>query len=345
MKVKDRKENLGEFNLEELRVFLEKNGYPRFYANQIFGWVYKKRVKDFDLMTDISKEGRRFLKNNFYFPSLELIKREVSWDGTEKFLFRLEDNSKIETVLIPEGKRITLCVSTQVGCKFKCRFCVSGLSGFKRNLKASEIISQFLEVERISKYRITNIVFMGIGEPLDNFENLIKSIEIITTPCGIYFGKRRICISTIGITPMIRKLKELKIGIKLSISLHSADEKIRTFLMPGTKKFPLKELMKTIRDFSKGERFPVTFEYLMIKDINSQKDDALKLSKLLKGINCKINLISYNPSPYFKWQTPSQEDIEVFKRILRKAGIFFTVRRPRGQDIKAACGQLRAEFV
>ena len=336
-------EDIKSYTLKELEDLLREKAYPKFYAHQIFNWIYKKRVESFDLMTNLSKGAREFLKNNFYFSHLKLIERETSEDGTEKFLFELDDGHRVETVLIPEGKRVTLCVSTQVGCKFKCRFCVSGISGFKRNLRTSEIISQYLEVaKRIG--RITNIVFMGIGEPLDNFDNVVKSIEILKEPHGIYFGRRRICISTLGIIPKIEKLRELNLGVKLSISLHSPDSKVRTFLMPATKKYPLQELMKAVKAFAKYERYPITFEYIMIRNLNTKKEDALKLVKLVKGINCKINLIPYNPSPYFEWEAPSIQEIEVFKNILKKCKIFFTLRKPRGEDIKAACGQLKATF-
>jgi 23S rRNA (adenine2503-C2)-methyltransferase len=339
------KQDIKDLSLEDLTHFLKHKGYPSFYAQQIFGWIYKKGIEDFNSMTDISKEARLNLCKNFYFSKLSLIKRETSQDRTEKFLFKLSDGSKIETVLIPEGKRLTLCISTQVGCKFRCKFCVSGLGGFRRNLTVSEIVNQYLELIPIIKPRkITNIVFMGIGEPLDNFDNVVKSIRILREPQGVYFGKRRICVSTVGIPSMIRKLADLNLGIKLSVSLHSADQATRAKLVPAQKKFPLTGLIKAIRVFSRKEKFPVTLEYVMIRGVNISREDALKLARLAKSINCKVNLIPYNPSSYFKWASPLQREIEEFKGILKRYHILFTLRRSRGQDIQASCGLLRGRF-
>ncbi|MCD6539649.1 MAG: 23S rRNA (adenine(2503)-C(2))-methyltransferase RlmN [Candidatus Omnitrophica bacterium] len=331
---------------EDLEKILFKEGFPKFSPIQVFTWIYRKRVEDFSKMTDLSKKLRKYLSENFYFSRLELKERKISLDTTEKFLFKLKDNSLIETVLIPEGKRNTLCISTQVGCKYKCKFCVSGLRGFKRNLEAPEIINQFLEVEDlISPEKITNIVFMGIGEPLDNFENLIRAIKIFMDNKGIYLGKRKICISTVGITPKIKKLIELSLGVKLSLSLHSAISEKRTKIIPVDKKYPLSEVLTALGEFVKKEKFPVTFEYILIKGFNSSREDAQELVNLSKKIKCKINLIPYNPSPYFDWQPPSEQEVGDFKKILKKEGVFFTLRRPRGKDIEAACGQLRARFL
>jgi 23S rRNA (adenine2503-C2)-methyltransferase len=337
--------DIKDYSLEELKTFIVKNNFPRFYAQQIFSWLYKKRVENFDLMTDISKKGREFLKSNFYFSQLKLLKRKTSCDGTEKFLFGLEDNNCIETVVIPEKERNTLCISTQVGCKFSCKFCLSGKDGFKRNLETSEIVNQFLMVsDTISPSKITNIVFMGIGEPLDNFYATVKAIEIFTQPEGIYFGRRRICISTCGLVPQIKKLKDLNLGVKLSISLHSADDKIRNRIMPINKKYPLKDLIKVVKEVAKKERFPITFEYILIKGINIDKNSAEQLAKLLKGINCKINLIPFNEINS-EFQSPTNKEINEFKNELKKRGIFFTLRKSRGKDIEAACGQLRFSFL
>lgn len=338
-------EDIKDFGLEELKESLLNKGYPRFLARQVFSWIYGKRIEDFSLMTDISRKARKFLENNFYISGLKLLEKETSIDGTEKFLFRLRDNSTIETVLIPEGKRNTLCISTQVGCRFRCAFCVSGINGFKRNLKSSEITGQYLEVSRFKKTKpVTNIVFMGIGEPLDNFDNLVKSIGILTDPSGISLGKKRICISTVGIIPELKELIALNLGVKLSVSLHSADAFKREKLMPIAKKYPLDELIKVVKDFCRKIKVPLTFEYILIGKVNSSRQDALKLAKLTKNINCKVNIIPYNPSSYFKWLKPSSEEIEGFSDVLRKYNLLFTLRKPKGWDINAACGQLRAKF-
>ncbi len=332
------------YSLGSLRSELVKEGFPSFASRQVFNWIYKKRVENFSLMTDLSIKLRGFLKDNFYFSRLTLHKREYARDGTQKFLFYLDDGNEIETVVIPEGRRMTLCVSTQVGCKFRCRFCVSGKDGFVRNLSVSEIINQYLQVEElISPQRITNIVFMGIGEPLDNLKNLLESIRILIEPAGIYFGRRRICVSTCGIVPGIEELMKEDFGVKLSISLHSADDKKRTYLMPVNKKYPLPSVLKVAGNYARKYRFPVTFEYILISGLNSSSDDASQLVRILKRIKkCKVNIIPYNPSKYFKWQAPDEEEISRFREVLKRGEIFFTFRRPRGDDISAACGQLRA---
>ncbi|UCG34789.1 MAG: 23S rRNA (adenine(2503)-C(2))-methyltransferase RlmN [Candidatus Omnitrophota bacterium] len=338
------KQDLKNFTQEQLREIFKTGGFAHYRAKQIFAWIYKRRVEDFESMTDLSKDAREFLKKNFFVSQLELQNKETSRDGTEKFLFGLDDGSAIETVLIPEGTRHTLCISSQVGCKFKCTFCMSGQGGLKRNLEVSEIINQYLYVvDLISPKEITNIVFMGVGEPLDNFENVLKAIKILMNSSGVSFVKRRICISTCGLIPEIKKLIELNLGVKLSISLHSADEDIRSKIMPVNKKYPLGELLPTLKAFSKKERYPVTFEYVLIKDLNTSKGDAIKLAKLLSGVRSKLNLIIYNAS-FLKYRPPPKEQIDIFTAELKKRGVFFTLRKSKGQDISAACGQLRAHW-
>ncbi len=338
-------QDLKKYTLGELQNLLEESGCPRFLAQQIFGWVYKRGVKNFDSMTNISKAMKEFLKKSFYLSQISFIKKEKSSDRTEKFLFKLKDNLAIETVLIPEGKRNTLCVSTQVGCRFRCLFCASGEKGFKRNLTAAEIVNQYLSVSALkAPGKVTNIVFMGIGEPLDNFENTIKSVNILIDSRGINFSKRRISLSTCGLYPEIKKLAKLKLGIKLSISLHSADNLIRDKLMPLNKKYPIEVLIPAIREFSKTSKVPVTFEYVLIQGINDSRDDAKKLAKLLNRVNAKANLIPYN-GVSSEFRAPPQETVDIFSQELKKRSAFFTLRKSRGQDINAACGQLRAEYL
>jgi len=324
----------------ELKNLLEKENHPGFCAQQIFGWLYKKRVKDFNSMANLSREMKGFLKENFYLSQLTLLKKEKSYDATEKFLFKLKDGLAIETVLIPQGQKNTLCVSTQAGCKFRCTFCASGKKGFKRNLTPSEIINQYLNVSGLtSANKVANIVFMGIGEPLDNFENTIKSINILTDSAGINLPKRRISISTCGLVPEIEKLARLNLGIKLSISLHSADDKVRSKLMTVNKQYPLKELIPAVRRFSRVVKYPVSFEYILIGDINTKKSDAEKLANLLKTVKGKVNLIPYN-GIFHKFKPPAEQVIKSFKGELKKRGVLFTSRKARGRDINAACGQL-----
>jgi 23S rRNA (adenine2503-C2)-methyltransferase len=339
------KQDIKNYTLVQLEQVLKENTLPCYSARQVFNWIYKNRVEDFSQMTNLSQQSKRFLNNNFYFSTLKSLKKQLSSDGTQKFLFRLKDRLHIETVFIPQGKRATLCVSTQVGCRFNCLFCMSGKGGFKRNLTVAEIINQYLTVaDYVAPHRITNIVFMGIGEPLDNFDNTVKAIQILTEPYGLHFGKSKICISTSGIIPRIKDLVNLKLGIKLSVSLHSADDSVRTKLMPINRKYPLKDLIKVLKQFSRSHRYPVMFEYVLIKGINTSRQDALKLAKLLRGMSCKLNLIPYNSSS-LSHKAPSDREIEEFKQELKTRGIFFTFRRSRGQDIQAACGQLRSQVV
>ncbi|MCF7908321.1 MAG: 23S rRNA (adenine(2503)-C(2))-methyltransferase RlmN [Candidatus Omnitrophica bacterium] len=330
------------YTLKDLKELLQKQGFSNFSAQQVFDWIYRKNVESFDSMSNLSKEIRGFLKENFCFSKVKLSKQEVSVDGTKKFLFTLEDESSIETVVIPKKDRNTLCLSTQVGCKFNCSFCLSGQSGFKRNLKVSEIINQYLEAGKlIAPESITNIVFMGIGEPLDNFVNLIKSIQVLTETKGINFSKRRISISTCGLIPEIEKLIDLKLGVKLSISLHSVDSKKRTKLMPINRRYPLEELIKAARSFSRKEKHLITFEYALLRGYNTSKQDAQALARILRGMRYKVNLISLNCLDA-GYKSPDQAELDSFRKELKRAGVFFTLRESRGSDINAACGQLRA---
>lgn len=351
-------EDIKNYTLEELEKYIKNKGYPHFYAEQVFIWIYKKRVEDFNSMTDISKEGRKILKDNFYFSHLKLLDKKTSLDGTEKFLFCLEDNSKIESVLIPEDKRNTICLSTQVGCKFGCKFCVSGKDFFKRNLSVSEIISQYLAIADFN-HKTTNIVFMGIGEPLDNFTNLMKSIEIFTDSSGINLSSRRICVSTCGLIPEIKLLADSLFNVRLSISLHSADNDIRSKLMPAaSKKYPLEDLVDVVKYYYRKKNNFITFEYVLM-NINSKREDALKLAKFLGRLNIryKLNIIPYNLSVAIPLRDSiafgleplveglvSAKDAKSFLDTLKSKNIFFTLRKSRGRDIEAACGQLKVKF-
>ncbi|UCD15818.1 MAG: 23S rRNA (adenine(2503)-C(2))-methyltransferase RlmN [Candidatus Omnitrophota bacterium] len=337
------KKDIKNFVFQELREYLLRRGFLSRCADQIFNWVYKRRLEDFRLMTNISKRDRAALEKEFYFSALKLLKKEVSHDGTKKFLFGLADGYSIETVLIPEGRRFTLCISTQVGCKFRCEFCLSGRPGFRRNLTICEIINQYLGVlDLIRPKKITNVVFMGIGEPLDNFSNTIGAIKIFLHRQAIHLGKRKICISTCGLPPRIEELNRLNLGVRLSVSLHSADDGIRSKIMPVNKKYPLTELLGAVRSFSKQQLLPVTLEYVLLKGLNTGPSAAVKLKKRLAGINYKLNIIPYNRVSSV-YQPPSQEEVSRFISELKKRKVFFTLRKPRGQDINAACGQLRAQ--
>ncbi|MCX7661616.1 MAG: 23S rRNA (adenine(2503)-C(2))-methyltransferase RlmN [Candidatus Omnitrophica bacterium] len=336
-------QDIKDLNLEELRCILKRRGFSCFHALQIFHWIYKKNIKDFFSMTNLSLDLRRFLNENFYIRVLELKDFRKSLDGTEKSLFQLKDKNFIETVGIPTKRRFTVCVSSQVGCKFKCKFCASGLLGFKRNLNPGEIIEQVLLTRE--KYHLTNIVFMGIGEPLDNYENVLRAIRIINAKEALNFGARRITLSTCGIIPGIRRLMKESLQIELSVSLHSPEDKIRTYLMPINKLYPLKELISVCKEYIQKTNRQITFEYVLIKGINSDLQSAEKLSRILKKLRlCKVNLIPVNPVKEYSILPPNKLEILYFRDLLLKNKIFATLRKPRGEDIEASCGQLRLRY-
>lgn len=332
-------QDIRELSLKELSIALAEWRSPGYRAEQIFSWLYQKGVNSFDEMTNISRELRRQLSQRFTLTATRPVKEVGSPDGTRKFLIELVDHSLIESVLIPTPKRVTSCISAQVGCRFRCRFCASGLTGFKRNLKSGEIINQVILLQKAKP--LNNIVIMGVGEPLDNYANVLKAISIINSPQGLGVGARRITISTCGLIPGINRLAQEGLQIRLSVSLHAADDKIRTKLMPVNKQYPLRDLIKACRDYTKTTNRLVTFEYLLIKDINAGLNDARQLTRLLKGLNCKVNLIPYNPISEFSFDAPKGKEVLSFCDILVTAGIKATIRAPRGQDIQAACGQLR----
>lgn len=298
-------------------------------------------------MSDLPLGLRQQLKDNFYISGLKLIEKLQSRDGTEKFLLELKDKNLIECVSIPHERRVTGCVSSQVGCKFACRFCASGLSGFKRNLTTGEILDEVLYLKNNSaKRELTHIVFMGTGEPLDNYDNVLEAIRIINSKEAINIGARRITISTCGIIPSIKKLAAENLQIELSISLHAADDKTRSLLVPMNKKYPLKDLVNACAEYIRKTNRQVTFEYVLIKGVNSGLPDARKLSTILKGLKlAKVNLIPANSVKELNIEPPNKLEILFFKDYLLKRGLNVTLRKSRGQDIDAACGQLKLKYV
>lgn len=333
--------NILELTLSELEEVITNRKQPRFSAGQIFDWIYKKGAIDFRQMSNLSTDLRSRLTVEFSIFDIEEAKHLISADATEKFLFRLKDANFIEAVIIPTQNRVTGCVSTQVGCKFACKFCASGLLGFKRNLSVSEIVQQVLYLEKKSVIGLNNLVFMGIGEPLDNYDNVLKAIRILNAAWGLRLGARKITISTSGIIPGIKRLMEEKLQIELSISLHAADDKTRNTIMPANKKYPLSDLMTALKEYIRKTNRQVTFEYVLIEGLNSDLQHARSLVKLLKGLNCKINLIPCNHVKELNLNPPGKLAILMFKDLLVKAGINTTFRVTRGRDIEAACGQLR----
>jgi 23S rRNA (adenine2503-C2)-methyltransferase len=331
-------------NLENLQEVLRDWKEDSFRARQILEWVYKKGVLDFTQMSNLPAGLRGRLKDSFYITSLKLKEKIRSVDFTEKLLFELNDGNLIETVIIPAKSRVSGCLSTQAGCKFACRFCASGLSGFKRDLSAAEIVEQVLYLKQGSAGKLTHLVFMGTGEPLDNYDNLMKAVRVINSPDGLNIGARRITISTVGIIPGIARLAKEGLQFELSVSLHASDDRTRSSLMPVNKKYPLKDLIATCRDYIQRTNRQLTFEYILIKGVNTKAEDALNLNKLLSGLNCKINLILANPVKEYAIEPPEKLGILLFKDALIKRGMKVTLRRSRGQDIQAACGQLRLKY-
>lgn len=337
-----KKPDIGDRSFEELTVYVKSLGEAPFRASQIFEWIYQKQALNFDQMTNLSSALKDQLKKDFDFSGQTVLKKDVSADGTTKILFELHDKEKIETVLIPTPRRATACISTQVGCKFGCRFCASGIGGWKRNLDCAEILGQVLTMKRIAQKKpLSHIVFMGVGEPLDNYDNLIKAIRIINSSKGINIAARRITISTCGLIPKIEKLAGEGMQIELAVSLHGSSNESRNVLMPINKKFPVGDLIAACRKYNKATKRQITFEYILIKDVTCTDEAAGELGRLLKGLLCKINLIPYNPIDEFGHEPPSRNKMFIFKSNLARYGIHATIRTPRGKDIAGACGQLR----
>ncbi|MFA4888048.1 MAG: 23S rRNA (adenine(2503)-C(2))-methyltransferase RlmN [Candidatus Omnitrophota bacterium] len=334
------KEDIKNLSLPELESYLTRIKQPRFHAHQIFSWVYQKKVEDFTLMSNLPQDLRQRLKEEFSCCGLKIIEKHTSRDGTEKFLFALKDNNTIEAVRIPAAKRITGCISSQAGCKFGCMFCASASSGFKRNLACAEMLDELMRLGAL-----THVVFMGTGEPLDNYDNVLRAVRMINAPEGFNIGARRITISTCGIIPGIERLAEENLQIELSISLHAADEFTRSRLVPINKKYPLNKLLSCCREYIRKTNRQVTFEYILIKGVNADLQHAGNLAKLLKPLKlCKVNLIPANAVVELKIAPPPEKEIRAFTGCLLKAGVNATLRKPRGQDIQAACGQLRHNY-
>ncbi len=340
------KRDIKGLSYNELDKVIIKEGFPSYRAKQIYDWLYLKKVNTFRQMSNLPLDLIHYLESTFNFASLGCIKQNRSKDGTTKYLFQLSDKYLIESVLIRGKRRNTVCLSSQVGCLWHCLFCVSGKKGFQRNLKAEEIVEQLISVQRTSGEQINNIVYMGMGEPFNNFEQLIKSINIINDPKGINIGARKITISTCGIIPGINRLALNPLQIELSVSLHSAEDWIRDYLMPVNKKYPLKKLIAACKKYTEKKNRQVTFEYLMLKGINDSREQARKLSRLISGFKSKVNLIIYNPVSFYTKLLPSEEDaVLAFQQVLQNNHIPVTTRHSKGQDIQAACGQLRSNYL
>lgn len=340
------REDIRNLSFDEFCRYCESVGEKKFRAEQVFQWIYQKGAWDFDTMTNLPKEFRDKLKANFQLSRHSIADHRVSEDGTTKFLFDLHDREKIESVLIPTATRTTACISTQAGCKFGCKFCASGIGGWNRNLTAAEILTQILHVKEESlkhEKPLSHIVFMGTGEPMDNYDNLFKAIRIINSDKGINIGARRITISTVGLVPKILALAKEGLQLELAISLHGYDNESRNLLMPVNKKYPFDMLIEGCREYVKLTKRQITFEYILIKNITCTEKAAQSLKNAFKGIICKMNLIPYNPVSEFDHKTPTYKEMSDFRNRLENFGIHATIRTPRGRDVGAACGQLRHE--
>lgn len=337
--------NLKSLSKKELEAFVAGLNLPSFRTKQLTHWIYERYASSIEAVTEFSKELREKLSCRAYISNLELLKKERSNDGTEKFLFLLEDGESVESVLIPDKDRLTLCISSQVGCAMMCKFCLTGRLRLKRNLKAHEIVDQVIAANRLSgpgPGRITNIVFMGMGEPLENFDETVEALHRLTGLMKI--SKRRITLSTSGIVPRLRDLAAKAPAVNLAVSLNATTDGVRDRIMPINKKYPIKALLDACRKFPLEPRRRITFEYVMLDHVNDSPEDARRLTKLLKGIASKVNLIPFNPYEGSELRRPPDDRILEFQKILLDANMTVLIRKSKGPDILAACGQLKAAY-
>ena len=339
------KKNIKNYDLDNLKEELKSLGEKPFRAEQIFKWLYQDKVTSFDEMTNLSLDLRKKLDENYSMGLFKIVRKLESVDGTKKYLFDVQDDdgNLIESVLMQYHHGYTICVSSQIGCKMGCKFCASTGIPISRNLEAGEIVEQLLAIERDTGVRISNIVFMGIGEPLDNYENVMDSIKVLNHPKGLAIGARHISISTSGIVPKIYELADKQMQCTLSISLHSSNNKTRSEMMPVNNAYPIEELIKACKYYIAKTNKRISFEYALAKDNNDNLEDADKLVKLLKGMIAHVNLIPINKIEDGKYTKSSNENIIRFRDYLNDHGIVATIRRELGSDISAACGQLRKQ--
>ena len=335
--------NIYDLTREELEKYLISINEKKFRAIQIYDWLYVKRVKSFANMTNLSKNLIKHLEEDFSISSIEIVKEEEDVD-VSKYLFKLFDNNYVETVLMKHNYGISLCVSSEVGCNMGCIFCESGRLKKVRNLNAFEIVLQILMIEEKIKKRISHIVVMGIGEPFDNYDNIMKFIKIVNDPKGLAIGSRHITISTCGIVPKIKEFSKEPFQVNLAISLHAPNNELRDKIMPINKVYKIEELIDTVKEYIKLTNRRVTFEYIMLEDINDGEKEAKELAKLLKGINCYVNLIPYNETENIGFKRTKKWKILQFYDILKKNNINVTIRKEFGTNVDAACGQLRAKI-
>ena len=340
------KKSIYSLDIQDWQNWLQEQKQPKFRANQIVDWLFKKRVTSIDEMSNLPKDLKGLMQESFDVTTLKERKKQVASDGTTKFLFELSDGDLIETVLMRHKYGCSVCVTTQVGCRIGCKFCASTLSGLKRNLQAGEIVAQVLRVQQYldeSQERVSHIVVMGIGEPFENYENLTKFIEIINSEKGLNIGSRHITVSTSGIVPKIYNFADQHPQVSFAVSLHAPTDELRTQLMPINRAYPLEKLMEAVKYYIKQTNRRITFEYGLIKNVNDTVECANQLADLVGRLNCHINLIPVNYVPERGFDRTPIEHIEKFEQTLKKRGVNVTVRRELGSDIDAACGQLRAK--
>lgn len=335
--------DLKELDLAETEALAAKLGMEPYRGRQVFRWIFQKGISDLESMTDLSTNLRRELSGKAFVGNIEPVRVDESRDGSAKFLFRLSDGYHVESVLIPEKRRLTLCVSSQAGCALGCRFCATGRMGFKRNLTSGEIVDQVLKSQQHPERRITNIVFMGMGEPLMNLKAVLKACGIMAGDYGLSLSRKKITISTVGIVHGLRKFVDRGEKFGLAISLHSADESVRKKIIPSALENDLGQIMAEARRYTYLSGRRVSFEYLLLGGLNDSTDDAEKLVRLIHGIPCKINLIRYNPVEGLPFREPDEESVHKFREYLYPRTYAVNVRESRGLDIKGACGQLAGE--
>ncbi len=335
--------NIFNYTLTELETMLVESGFKKFNARQVFEWIYKKRVFDYDGMSNLSKRLRSFLQENFSFSQIDVESHQVSGDGTQKFLFRLEDGNLIETVLMKHNYGNSVCVTTQLGCNIGCTFCASGLQKKKRDLEAYEIVLQVLKVSEITKERVSHVVVMGIGEPFDNYDNTIKFIDVINNPYGMEIGARHITVSTSGLVPKIKKFALEPKQVNLAISLHASNDGVRSSIMKINNTYPIEEVIKAAKFYVEHTNRRITFEYILLDGVNDELWHANELADLLFGMNAYVNLIRYNSVKEFDYVGSDEEKAKRFHKRLLQRHVTATLRKEKGSDIDAACGQLRSK--
>jgi 23S rRNA (adenine2503-C2)-methyltransferase len=335
--------DLAELELAEIEALFARRDLPSFHARQVFRWFWKRGVSDFAGMSDLSRALRAALAEAFIFRSPTIDKRDVSEDGTQKFALRLQDGRHIESVFIPDTPAQTFCISTQVGCAMGCAFCLTGKMGLIRHLTAGEIAGQVRVLSHALQLGEFNIVLMGMGEPLHNYDATMKALRIINDEHGLSVGPRRVTLSTVGIVPMLDKLAQEALMPNLAVSLHATTEEQRAAIVPPTKKYSLHDIIEACRRFPLSKRSRITFEYVLLEGVNDSLADARRLAKLLAGIKAKVNLIPLNAAPGIPFDRPSDRRVDDFARTLAERGVTVSVRKSRGRDIRAACGQLIVE--